>query len=397
MKRVWTVLLVMMLAVGLMLSGCGGSKEQQPSGGQPADNANQPIKIGFLGAKTGSHAIYGLGTLKGMQMAAEEINNSGGLLGRQVVIVEDDHGSKLEEIATITPKFIERERVVAIVGDPTTGGTKVAAPIANRAQVVLLSAGATGPGVVEIGEYIFRNTLLDTVAAPATIDYVVNTKGWNKIALITSRNNDYSVGLSSIFRQAIIDAGGEIVIEESIQDGDTDFSGVVTNIRARNPEVIVFSGYFTEGALIMNEVRRQGMNDVVMVGGDGLQGDDLMRLGQQSVVGSITYAGFSPEQPTATTEQFIQNFRSKHNENPDLFSAQGYDAVMLIAEAIRKANSADPRDFHKTLAQTKNFDGVSGVTTFRENREPIKSPVYLLIVTENLEFGLLESIPVEIK
>ena len=392
------ILLSLILLFATVFTGCGGSSSSSDEKA-PAPTA-ETVKIGFLGAKTGGHAIYGIGTLKGINMAVEEVNAAGGVLGKKLEVVEEDHGSKLEEIAAITQKYVERDKVVAIIGDPTTGGTKTAAPIANENNVVLLSAGSTGPGVVEIGEYIFRDTLLDAVAAPATMDYAINEMGWKNVAVITSINNDYSVGLTGIFKEGIAQFGGNIVIEENIQDGDTDFSAIVTKIKAANPDVIVFSGYYTEGGLIMKEVRRQGMNDIVMVGGDGLQGEDFYKLGEDSVIGSISYAGFSPVEPTPTTAAFIEKFKAKYNEEPDLFSAQGYDAVMLIVEAMNKANSTDPVEFHKTLAQTKDYDGVSGVTTFRENREPIKSPVYLLSVQNKdgkLGFDLLRKVPVKME
>lgn len=392
-KRISILILTFVLMFATVLTGCG-SKDASSS-------SSDVIKIGFLGAKTGGHAIYGLGTLKGIKMAVDEVNAAGGVLGKKIQVVEEDHGSKLEEIPNVVQKYVERDKVVAIIGDPTTGGTKTAAPIANENNVVIISAGSTGPGVVEIGDYVFRNTLLDTVAAPSTMDYVINEKGWKNIAVITSINNDYSVGLTGIFKDAISEYGGNVVIEENIQDGDSDFSAIITKIKGKNPDVIVFSGYYTEGGLIMKEVRRQGMKDIVMVGGDGLQGPDFYKLGEESVIGSISYAGFSPVDPTPTTEKFIGDFKGKNNgESPDLFSAQGYDAVMLIVEAMKKVNSTDPVEFHKALAQTTDYDGVSGVTTFRENREPIKSPVYLLSVQNvdgELKFDLLKKVPVNMK
>ncbi len=389
-KRMGIIFLVFILLSVTTLAGCSSSNQS---------TQDDVIKFGFLGAKTGNQAIFGLGTLKGIKMAVDEVNANGGILGKKIELKEDDHGSKQEEMASITQKYIDRDHVVAIIGDPTTGGTKTAGPIAQDNKVVIMSAGSTGSGVVEIGDYVFRDTLLDAVAAPATMDYVINEKNWKKVALITSVNNDYSVGLSKIFKDAINKNGGNVVIEENIQDGDTDFSAIVTKIKGSNPDVIVFSGYYTEGGLIMKEVRRQGMNDVVMVGGDGLQGEDFYKLGGQAVVGSISYAGFSPEQPTAKTAEFIDKFKAKNNgAMPDLFSAQGYDAVMLIVDAMKKANSVEPEKFHTTLAQTSNYEGVSGNITFRDNREPLKSPVYLLTVKDTngqIGFGLLKKVPVK--
>jgi branched-chain amino acid transport system substrate-binding protein len=139
------------------------------------------------------------------------------------------------------------------------------------------------------------------------------------------------------------------------------------------------------------------MKDIVMVGGDGLQGEDFMKIGKEAVEGSVSYAGFSPEQPTEKTKKFIDSFKAKNNgEEPDLFAAQGYDALMLIAQAIKDANSADPSVFKDKLAATKAYEGVSGTITFQAGREPIKSPVYLLEVKSN-KFALLKKVPVEIK
>lgn len=387
LKKSLVVLAVLAFSLSVM-SGCGAGKS--------ADNGKEPIKIGFMGAKTGDVAMYGINTLKGLNMAIDELNQGGGLLGRPVALVEEDNAGQKDQAINITNKFISQDKVVAIIGDPTTGITRVVGQIANSKQTVLLSAGAVGTNVVEIGPYVFRNTLLDSIAAPATVKYIIQEKGWKNIALITSKNNDYSVSLTSIFKEAITANGGNLVIEEFIQDKDTDFSGQITKIKAANPDVIFFSGYYTEAALIMKKAREVGIQ-AVMVGGDGLQGEDLMKIGGDAVEGLVSFAGFSPEQPEPTTAKFITAFKAKYsNEMPDLFSAQGYDAVMMIAKAIKDANSADPTVFKDTLAKTSNYDGVSGNITFQANREPVKSPVYLLEVKGG-QFTLLKKIPVEVK
>lgn len=388
------VALSLLLSALVAVSGCG-SKPAPTTPAPAATESKEPIKIGFLGAKTGDVAIYGLNTLKGLNMAIAELNKDG-VLGRQIQLVEEDNAGQKDQAINITNKLISQDKVVAIVGDPTTGITRVAGSIANSKKTVIISAGSTGPDVVEIGPYVFRDTLLDTIAAPATMKYVIAEKGWKNVALITSKNNDYSVGLSKIFTKSITDNGGKVVIEEFIQDKDTDFSGQITKIKAANPDVIVFSGYYTEAALIMKKAREVGIK-AVMVGGDGLQGDDLMKIGGAAVEGSISYAGFSPEQPTPNTEKFINAYKAKYNnELPDLFAAQGYDALMLIAKAIKDGKSAEAEKFKDTLAATKNYDGVSGSITFQANREPVKSPVYLLEVKGG-KFALLKKVPVEVK
>lgn len=378
--------------VTALAAGFGCKKKEEGEAAKSAEG--NTIKIGFLGALTGDVAMFGKPTLDGMKLAVEQLNAAGGLNGKKFEIVEaDDRGDK-QEGASVTQKLISRDNVVAIVGDPTTGITKVAAPIAQKAGVVLISAGATGQGVVEIGDCIFRDTLLDSVAIPALIDYFSKDLGYKKVAVITSDNNDFSVGLSQTFRDAIKGKDIQIVADEKVKDGDKDFSAQITNIKAKKPDVIFFSGYYTEAALILKEARKQGMK-TKMFGGDGLFSPTFISLGGDAAEGSMAYVGFSPEQPTPETAKFIDAFKAKYGGNlPGLFDAQGYDAVMMLADAMKRANSTDPAKFKVELAKTKNFKGVSGTITIRANREPIKSPLYLLEVKGG-KFALKAKIPVK--
>lgn len=378
--RLVHVLFLSVLVIALSVSGLGQAKSND-------------IRIGFLGALTGNVATYGIMTLQGMEMAANEINAAGGVLGRKIVILKEDNRGDKTEIINITRKYITRDRVVAIVGDPTTGGTKAAAPICQESKVVLLSAGAVGPGVEEIGDYIFRNTLLDSFAAPATISHLMKANNWKRFALVTSSNNDFSVGLSGIFKDAVNKAGGTILSEEFITDGDTVFSAQVTKIKRQNADAIIFTGYYTEGGLFMKEVRKQGMKQV-MVGGDGLLSPDLMKLGGKAVEGSYVYCGFSPEQAQGVTATFLKNYRAKQGREADLFVAQGYDAVKLLAQTMISAKSADPKKFRSVLAKTQNFEGVSGNLSFLPDRKPLKSPVFVNQVKDG-KFILAAKVPVK--
>ncbi len=390
-KKVTSLLLTAALALSVT-AGCK-KKEDAPKADAPKA-AGDTIKIGFLGALTGDVAMFGKPTLEGMKMAAEDLNAAGGILGKKIEIVEADNRGDKQEGASVTQKLISRDNVIAIVGDPTTGITKVAAPIAQKAGVLLISAGATGPGVVENGDFIFRNTLLDSVAIPACIDYFANDLKYKKVAIITSDNNDYSVGFSQTFRDAAKGKGIEIVADEKVKDGDKDFSGQVTNIKAKKPDVIFFSGYYTEGALIMKEARKQGVK-ANMFGGDGLFSPEFIKLGGSAAEGSMSALGFAPEQATPETAKFIEAFKKKFaGQLPGLFDAQGYDGVMMIADAIKRANSADPKVFKTAMAATKNFQGVSGTITIRANREPIKTPLCLLAVKDG-KFVLKAKVPVK--
>ncbi len=392
-KRKLLALCMALAMLVLVVAGCGGSKSE--STGTPASKSEDVVKFGFLGALTGSVANYGIPGKKGMEMAIDELNAKGGILGKKVVGIYEDNKGESSEVANITQKYISRDKVNAIIGDPCTGLTKVAAEICQKNNVVLFSAGATGTGVVEYGDCIFRNTLLDKFAVPSVVDWMINTKGWKNIAIITSLNNGYSTALTPVFKEAIAAKGGKIVIEESINDGDTDFSAQITKIKQVKPDALVFTGYYTEAALIQREAKKQGL-DITLVGGDGLYGKDLIKLGGDAVEGKVIYyCGFSADQPSPETAKFLQDYEARYKEKPDMFSAQYYDAVMIIAKAMTEANSTDPAVFKKKLAETKDYPGVSGNTTFGPDREPIKSPICLITV-KNGEFVLLDKIPVKV-
>ena len=392
-KKMSALLLVAMLAAGAV--GCKKKEEAAAPAAPAAAPAGNTVKIGFLGALTGDVAMFGKPTLEGMKMAAEELNAAGGILGKKIEIIEADNRGDKQEGASVTQKFISRDGVTAIVGDPTTGITKVAAPIAQKAGVVPLSAGATGPGVVEVGDFIYRDTLLDSIAIPACIEYFAKDLKYKKVAIITSDNNDYSVGLSQTFRDAAAKVPDiKIVADEKVKDGDKDFSAQITNIKGKKPDVILFSGYYTEGALIMKEARKQGLK-AAMFGGDGLFSPKFIELGGPAVEGSMSALGFSTEQATPETTKFIEAFKAKHTgELPGLFDAQGYDAVMLLADAMKRANSVDPKVFKDALAKTKGFAGVSGTISMQASREPIKSPLSLLVVKDG-KFVLKAKVPVK--
>lgn len=379
--KMLAIALCLVLALG-SLAGCAKKQEET-------------VKIGFLGALTGDVANYGQPGLKGLQLAAEELNAKGGILGKPIEILGEDNRGDKTEAANLTTRYITQEKVAALVGDPCTGITKVAGKIAQDNQMVIISAGATGTGVCEIGDYVFRDTLLDSVAAPATVEYLLG-QNFKKIALVTATNDDYSVGLSGIFRKAVKDKGAAVVIEESIQKGDTNFAAQVTNIKAANSDLIIFTGYYTEAGLFMKEVRKQGMKQL-FVGGDGCLGPDLVKLGGKAVEGSMVYCGFSPEQPTPETKKFLDAYAKKYNgAEADMFAAQYYDALMILAKVMEETKSTDPKVYVKALAKTANFPGASGVITFQADREPIKSPVYLLTVQDG-KFKLKQKIDVKVQ
>lgn len=393
-NRKTAILLCLVLALSLVATGCAAKKDASEVDKAADTNV---IKLGFLGATTGEVACYGRPAEKGMKMAIDELNAQGGILGKKVEGIYEDNKGDNAEIANIAQKYVTRDKVVAMVGDPCTGLTKVAAKIAQTNKIVLFSGGATGTGVVDLGDYIFRNTLVDKNAVPAVVNWMVNKQGWKNVAIITSMNNGYSTALTPVFQEALTANKAKIIAEDTINDGETDFSAQITKLKKVKPDVLVFTGYYKEAALIMKEAQKQGL-DLKMIGGDGLYGEDLMKLGGTAVEQKVMYyAGFTSDGASAETAKFIQDYKALYNEEPDMFSAQYYDAVMILAQAMESTKSTDPSVFKGYLATLKDYPGVSGKTTIGADREPIKNPVCLLTVKDGNFRSLMELIPVTVK
>lgn len=375
MKKFTFVLIgILLVLTSLTLVGCS--------------QKSSSIKIGVLQPLSGNVAYWGNNALMGAQMAADEINTAGGINGKKIEIVQlDTAGDKVQAVAGI--KKLIGQGVAAIIGPVTSGETFAAGPIANDSKVVYISPGATADKIGDIGPFVFRNTLNDSVGAPLTVDYVVKKYGFKKVALLFSNNNDYSVGLKKIWADALGKSSGvQIVGEVSYSDGDADFSAQVTSLKNLKPDAIFFSGVAAEGGLILRQAKQQGLN-APLISGDGVLDDTLFKLAGDAANGAILYTGYSPENPADYAQKFVTDFKAKYNKEPQINSAQGYDAMKIIAEAIKKAGPVDKDGIRKAIASTKDFTGVSGTTTFNEKDGNAVKPAFLLQIADG-KFKLLD-------
>jgi branched-chain amino acid transport system substrate-binding protein len=338
----------------------------------------ETIDFGIQGPETGEIAVYGLQTLYGAQLAAKEINAEGGINGKPLRIIHYDSRGDKQEAVNVAQRLINIDKVCAVLGEPTSGATFAVRNILNESKTVEISAGATAKDVTTGLPFIFRNTLLDDDGAPATIDFLMKTKGWKNYVIITSVNNDYSVGLSETFRKAITDLGGTVVAEQSINDKDTNISAQVTAIKSRTFDAVVYSGYYQEASLILLELRKQGI-PAPLVGGDGLQSPELYNVAKDAAIGTVFFAGFSTFSPEAKIVAFNEKITAE-NADSEMFAAPGYDAFYMLANAARDAGVTDCSDaaqrskMRDALATVKNFPGVSGEMSFDTEGNAIKKP-----------------------
>ena len=372
------------LALLAVLATLGLSTGCKRAGG----GSETEIRVGAFVSLTGATASFGQGTNKGNVLAMEEINAAGGILGKPMKLITEDDQSKPGEAATVVRKMISRDKVVAIVGEVASSRSLEAAPIAQTAKIPMISPASTNPKVTEIGDYIFRVCFIDPFQGSVVAKFALG-RGLKTAAILTDVKQDYSVGLAQYFREYYKQNGGTIVMEQNYSSDDTDFNAQLTSIKATNPECILASGYYTESGLIAKQARQLGLN-VPLLGGDGWDSETLVKVGGTAMEGNFFSNHFSAEDKSPVVQEFLAKFQKRWNEPAEAMAALGYDSVMILADAIKRAGTTESAKLRDAIAATKDFPGVTGKITLDEKRNANKPAVILTI--KDGKFSYVETV-----
>ena len=355
--------------------------------------AAETFKVGVVGPRTGPVATYGLSVIHAVTLAVEEVNAAGGVLGRQVELIVEDNKADAIETNNAFRKLISRDQVHAIIGAVVTANSIVGSQVAQRMKVPMITPTSTAEKVTREGDYIFRSCLIDPVQGKIMANFAYDFLGLREIACLTAQSNDYSVGLEEVFTKTFEELGGKVVAAESYSEGDQDFRAQLTKMRARKPDAIYVPGYYSEAGLIARQMRQLGMDQPIL-GPDGFDSPKLFEIGGDAILGSYFTNHYSSETEDEVAEHFLESYRAKYGQDPDGFAALGYDAALILFDALERAGDgalaknlgvarAAIRD---ALADTKDIKVVTGTLTLDENRNPIKSAVILKVVDGGYEF-----------
>ena len=346
----------------------------------------QAIVIGEYGSLTGGTATFGISTDEGLQLALDQINAKGGVLGRPIKVVVEDDESRPEEAVTVVQKLINQNEVVAVIGEVASTRSLAAAPVCQKAHIPMLSPSSTNPKVTQVGSYIFRACFIDPFQGAAMANFASNKLGMKKLAILYDVKNDYSVGLRQFFIDTITKNGGQIVADESYGEGDFDFKAQLTKIRTANPDGIYVPGYYTEVGLICRQARELGIT-VPLMGGDGWDSDKTFEIGRDAVNGCYFTNHYSPDEDRPEVKAFVSAYRAKYNgKTPDAMAILGYDSMDLMADAIRRACSTKGKAIRDALASTRDFPAASGTITIDAHRNAQKPIVILKIENDKTTF-----------
>ncbi|HLP41307.1 MAG TPA: ABC transporter substrate-binding protein [Fibrobacteria bacterium] len=344
---------------------------------ETADSGPAEIVVGEYSSLTGATATFGQSSHKGIVMAFDAINQGGGVLGRKIRLVTEDDQGKPEEAMTAVTKLINKDRVVTVLGEFASSNSLAAAPVAQAARIPMISPGSTNAKVTQVGDYIFRVCFIDPFQGKVMAKFASGSLKLTKVAVLRDIKSDYSVGLADHFIEAFTQGGGTILADESYSQGDKDFTAQLTTLKAKAPEAIFVPGYYTEVGLIARQARKLGIK-AVLLGGDGWDSATLWEIGGEALNGSFFSNHYSVDDPSPAIQKFVADYKAKYNkEVPDAISALGFDAALLLANAIQRAGSARPDSIRMALAATKDFHGVTGSITLDQNRDAVKSAVVL--------------------
>ena len=364
------VLTIVALVVGL--SGCERIASMVPDAEVPP-MMGEEVPIGLVISLTGKDAQpYGLPMQRGFELAREEINALD--IGPSLMFVPaDDQSSEASAIAAV--QQLVDQGVPAIVGIAISDYLEDAFPIAQENEVVAFSSVSSAPGLSGIGDFVFRAGLAGDILIPGGVLATQEKLGYKRVAVIY----DYDIYFTGneVLKKALRANGVEILTEETLQTGDTDFSEQLTNIMNMEPDALFISALAQEMTQIITQAREIGIPDAVHFIVLDMTRDEVKKAGD-AAEGAITVAGWSSLSDTPGNQTFVQNYRAKYGIEPEPWAAQSYATLYILANAIANARSTDSSAIRDTLVQTMDFPTILGNFSFDPNGEAMYDPIVLI-------------------
>ncbi|MGE7838138.1 ABC transporter substrate-binding protein [Viridibacillus arvi] len=382
LKRFASVFLASSLIIGA-LAGCGAKDGATSGGSSSGGKDSDVIKIGMNLELSGGVASYGSGVAAGVELAIAEINEAGGIDGKQIKPVKIDNKSDAAEATSAAIKLATQEKVVAQIGSATSGNTVAAVQIANKNKMPIIGPSATSTTVTvnedgSVNDYAFRTCFIDPFQGKIAANFATNTLKLKNVAIYADSSSDYAKGLAKSFKETVEANGGKVVAEEAYIAKDTDFKSILTRLKSKKPEFIYIPGYYEEVGLIVKQAREAGI-DVPLMGGDGWDSPKMVELAGKDALNNTFFTNhYSSEDPDEKIQKFVSAFKAANKDKaPDAFNALGYDTVYWLKDAIERAGSTDGEAVQKALAATKDLPLVTGTFSVDENHHPVKTATVL--------------------
>ncbi|MEJ2709869.1 MAG: ABC transporter substrate-binding protein [Anaerolineales bacterium] len=383
-----TLLIVFLILFSLVTTQCASpaatpvATEAPPAATEeatsPPEQAAGTIKIGFFSPTTGFAAADGTSALQSAQLAVKMINDEGGVNGSQLELVYYDDAAAPDQASAIARKLIEQDGVVAGISGSYSGATRAAAPIFQEAGVPMISAYAIHPEITATGDKIFRVGTLATVQGRVGAELIGNELNAQKVAILTV-DNDFGVSLTDGFKQHAADLGLEIVMEEKYPLGETEFRPIIGKIKEAAPDAVYATGYYNEAANLVSQAQDEGL-DVQIIGQEGYDSPKFIELAGPASEGVIITTDLNRDSERPMTKLFLEQYKATYGEDADMVGASAFDAVQVLAYAMKTAGSTEPDAITSAIAGLKDFEDVASgpfwnYTDKREVVRPVSSQI----------------------
>ena len=374
--------LIMLLTVAFtVLSGCERANDMLSV---PTDTATPSIiKIGLI-QPADHYVTFGRGVL----LAQAQLNKDGGVLGRSIEIIQRDNQTAantfpdVDKTKALATELVEEEEIVALIGPIfSTIAVQVGPTIQELQRPTIL--GSAGTLANASGDFLFLSVITNAFQGKVMAEFAADPNELNaKTAATIQQDGDvYSTGHVAAFVARFEELGGKIIANEVYQSGDISFSEQLERIQLANPDVILLSSFAPEVPLLIEEARNMGI-ETPIVGGDTWDEPEKFfgtLADNTPLEGIYQTTNFAPEMPGDEVQTFFNAYNEKFDTAPDGIASSGYDAMLLIANAIEQAKSTDPVLVQNALLATKAFQGSTYISHYDENRHPIKSLAILTV------------------
>jgi branched-chain amino acid transport system substrate-binding protein len=346
------------------------------------------VKIGVVLPLTGPIAAFGQTSKDGLEIAhAQNDKLKNGDTVKLIVL--DDRGDKVEA-ATAVKRLLNKDNVTVILGEVASGNSMAMAPVAEKAKTPMITHASTNPRVTKGKKYVTRACFIDPFQGAVMAKYAIDS-GMKKAVVVTDAKQDYSVGLSKAFKKAYKANGGKVLKTVLINSGDKDFNAQVSTIKSLNPDIIAFTGYYPEAALMVKQARAMGVQ-TPFIGADGVGFPELVKIGGKASEGFMYTDHFNEaaaESPEA--KAYVEAFHKKYNKAADSMGALAADAYGMILDAMNKCidekKGADDKEcINQKLRNTKGYKGITGVINIDENGNAVKSAVINAVKDGKFEY-----------
>ena len=376
------VLAIVLLIAGL--SACDQIEQLLVPAPSEMEDLSEEISIGVVLSITGRlDSSFGGPMGQGFELALEEINNSQ-LGDRRIQLIIENDRSTVEGAVAAYNKLIHQDSVPVILGPATSSQTEAAFPIAQENGVVALSPTSAARGLSAIGDFVFRAALTTDVLIPSGIDTTSAKLGYKKAATMYDETDVFSTDSDEAVREALAVNTVEVLITETFQGGDTDFSAQLTRIKEVNPDVIFVSSLSPEKPGILTQARQLGIPDSVPFIIRTLTIADVQATGD-AAEGAITFVGWASTADTPGNQAFVQNYSAKYGVEPNNYAARSYAALHILAEAIANVQSTDSTAIRNAMANITDFDTIFGKFSFDAVGDAVYNPKVLIVENGQLE------------